>query len=290
MVEEKRMDFITAPIGDRLRAWTWELGGEELRARLTKVAPPGNEYGIDPFGFDLDYAVAAIAPLLWLYKRYFRVEVHDVERVPAEGRVLLVANHSGQLPFDAAMIGLSLLVERDPPRVVRALLERWVPTLPFYSTLMSRLGQVVGTPDNCRRLLAADEAILVFPEGVRGLSKPWSERYRLQRFGRGFMRLALESGVPIVPVGVVGAEEQAPALADLRPLARLFSMPAFPLTPTLLPLPLPSRHHLWFGDPLRFEGSPEAEDPEIDEKVQTVRDAVAALVAKGLDSRKGIFR
>jgi 1-acyl-sn-glycerol-3-phosphate acyltransferase len=282
------MEPMTTALLERLRAWTWELGGEELRGRLAKLAPPGNEYGIDPFGFDLDYAVAAIAPLLWLYKRYFRVEVHDVERVPAEGRVLLVSNHSGQLPFDAAMLALSLLVERDPPRVARALVERWVPTLPFFSTVMARLGQVVGTPDNCRRLLAADEAILVFPEGVRGLNKPWSERYKLQKFGRGFMRLALESGVPVVPVAVVGAEEQAPTLADVRPLARLFGMPAFPITP--LPFPLPVRHRIWFGEPLRFEGSPEAEDPEIDEKVEQVRAAVQALLTKGLAARQGIFR
>jgi 1-acyl-sn-glycerol-3-phosphate acyltransferase len=283
------MELLTAPLRARLRAWTWELGGEALRARLAKLTPPRNEYGVDPFGFDLDYALAAIAPLLWLYKRYFRVEVHGVERVPAEGRVLLVGNHSGQLPFDAAMIGLSLLVERDPPRVLRALVERWVPTLPFFSTAMARLGQVVGTPDNCRRLLAAEEALLTFPEGVRGLNKPWSERYRLQKFGRGFMRLALEANAPIVPVGFVGAEEQSPAIADLQPLARLLSMPALPLTPTLLPLPLPVRHHVWFGEPLHFEGSPEAEDPEIDEKVGRVRDAVAALLAEGLAARRGIF-
>src|SRR5512133_4406385 len=145
-----RMESLGAAVRERFRAWTYELGGEELRARLAKLTPPRNEYGVDPFGLDLDYALAAIAPLLWLYKRYFRVEVHDVARVPAEGSVLLVANHSGQLPFDAAMPGLSLLVERDPPRVVRALVERWVPTLPFFSTAMARLGQVVGTPDTCR--------------------------------------------------------------------------------------------------------------------------------------------
>jgi len=284
------MGLFTTPLRERLRAWTLELGGEGLRARLARLTPPGNEYGVDPFGFDLDYAVAAIAPLLWLYKKYFRVELHGVERVPPEGRVLLVANHSGQLPFDAAMIALALLVERDPPRVLRALVERWVPTLPFFSTALARLGQVVGTPDNCRRLLAADEAILTFPEGVRGLNKPWSERYRLQPFGRGFMRLALEAGVPIVPVGVVGAEEQSPSLADLKPLARLLSMPAFPLTPTLLPIPLPARHRIWFGEPMRFEGSAEAEDPEIEEKVERVRHGVDALLREGLAAREGIFR
>jgi 1-acyl-sn-glycerol-3-phosphate acyltransferase len=284
------MGSLEAALLARLRAWTLELGGDELLARLAKLTPPRNEYGIDPFGLDLDYAVGAIAPLLWLYERYFRVELHGVDRVPGEGAVLLVSNHSGQLPFDAAMIGMALLTERDPPRVMRALVERWVPTLPFYSTIMARLGQVVGTPDNCRRLLAAGEAILTFPEGVRGLNKPWSERYRLQRFGRGFMRLALEAGVPILPVGVVGAEEQAPALADLKPLARLLGMPAFPITPTILPFPLPARHRIWFGEPMRFEGSPEAEDPEIEEKVEQVRAAVAALLTRGLAERRGIFR
>src|SRR5574341_902387 len=149
------MDLLTGPLRGRLRAWTWALGGEELRARLATLTPPGNEYGVDPFGFDLDYAIAAIAPLLWLYKKYFRVELHGVERVPPEGRVILIANHSGQLPFDAAMIGLSLLVERDPPRVLRALVEKWVPTLPFFSTAMARLGQVVGTPDNWKYRRAA---------------------------------------------------------------------------------------------------------------------------------------
>ncbi|MGB8933399.1 MAG: lysophospholipid acyltransferase family protein [Anaeromyxobacteraceae bacterium] len=284
------MESLGPALRERFRAWTYELGGEELRARLAGLSPPGNEYGIDPYGLDLDYALAAIAPLLWLYKKYFRVEVHGVERIPAEGPVLLVGNHSGQLPFDAAMIGMALLVERDPPRVMRALVERWVPSLPFFSTTMARLGQVVGTPDNCRRLLAAGEVILTFPEGVRGLNKPWSERYRLQKFGRGFMRQALESGVPIVPVGFVGAEEQAPSLANLAGLARLLSMPALPLTPTLIPFPLPARHRIWFGEPMRFEGSPEAEDPEIEEKVGRVRAAVAALLATGLAARRGIFR
>jgi 1-acyl-sn-glycerol-3-phosphate acyltransferase len=273
----------------RLKAWTLELGGPGTRARLEKLTPPRNEYGVDPYGLDVDYVVAAIAPLSWLYKKYFRVQLHGADRVPNEGRAVIVANHSGQLPFDAAMIEVGLLIEKDPPRVARALVERWVPTLPFVSTFMARCGQIVGTPENCRRLLAADEAILVFPEGVRGLNKPFRERYRLQPFGLGFMRLALESSAPIVPCAVVGAEEQAPALFDLKPLARLLGMPAFPITPTLLPFPLPSRYQIRFGEPMRFTGSPDDDDAELERKVARVQDAVKALLDRGLAERKSVY-
>ena len=283
------MAELSAALRQRLTAWTLELGGPGTRARLEKLTPPRNEYGVDPYGFDVDYTIAAIAPLLWLYRKYFRVQLHGIEQVPGEGRVILVGNHSGQLPFDASMIEVACLIEMDPPRAVRALVEKWVPTLPFVSTFMARCGQVVGTPDNCRRLLAADEAILVFPEGVRGLNKPFSERYRLKPFGLGFMRLALESGAPIVPVGVVGAEEQAPAILDLKPLARLLAFPAFPITPTLLPFPLPSRYHLWFGEPMRFTGSPDDEDAELERKVGAVQAAVQALLQRGLAERKHVF-
>ncbi|MGZ6132455.1 MAG: lysophospholipid acyltransferase family protein, partial [Myxococcaceae bacterium] len=244
---------------ERLKAWTFELGGPGTQARLEKLTPPKNEFGVDPYGFDVDYLTSAIAPLLWLYRRYFRVETHGIDNVPAEGRVLLVANHSGQLPFDAAMIDIALLVDRDPPRATRALVDTWVPTLPFVSTFMARCGQIVGTPENCRRLLAADECLLVFPEGTRGLGKPFSERYRLQSFGHGFMRMALESDAPIVPVGVVGAEEQAPQVLDVKPLAKLLGFPYLPITPTLFPLPLPVRYYLHFGEPMRFTGSPDDE-------------------------------
>jgi 1-acyl-sn-glycerol-3-phosphate acyltransferase len=283
------MSELSHALRERLKAWTFELGGPGTRARLEKITPPANEFGVDPYGLDLDYAIAAVAPLMWLYRRYFRVQLHGVDEVPGEGRVVLVANHSGQLPFDAAMISVALLLEKDPPRVVRALVEKWVPTLPFVSTFMARCGQIVGTPENCRRLLAAGESILVFPEGVRGLNKPFSERYRLRPFGSGFMRLALESNAVIVPVGVVGAEEQAPALFDLKPLARLLSFPAFPITPTILPLPLPTRYHLHFGAPMRFRGSPDDDDAELDRKVSEVQRAVQALLERGLAERKHVF-
>jgi len=273
----------------RLEAWTLALGGPGTRARLEKLTPPRNEYGVDPYGLDLEYCVAAIAPFLWMYKNWFRVQLHGSDHVPAEGRVVIVANHSGQLPFDAAMIAVGLLADKDPPRVARALVEKWVPTLPFVSTFMARCGQIVGTPENCRRLLAADEAILVFPEGVRGLNKPYRQRYQLQQFGLGFLRLALESSAPVVPCAVVGAEEQAPALFDLKPLARLLGFPAFPITPTILPFPLPSRYHVRFGEPMRFTGSPDDDDAVLERKVGEVERAVNALLERGLAERESVY-
>jgi 1-acyl-sn-glycerol-3-phosphate acyltransferase len=275
----------------RMREWSLSLAGPEARERLLRLqaGAPRYEYGVDPYGFDLEYSLAAIAPFLWLYRNWFRVQVHGIGNVPGSGRALLVANHSGQLPFDAAMIGAAMLVELDPPRSARALVEKWVPSLPFVSSFFARLGQVVGTPENCRRLLAADELLLVFPEGVRGLNKPFRERYRLQEFGLGFLRLALECGAPVVPVGVVGAEEQAPNLMDLAPLAKLLSMPAIPLTPTLIPVPLPTRYHIWFGEPMRLQGAPDDDDAVLEQRVGLVKAAVQALLDRGLAERRSIF-
>ena len=269
-----------------MEKWTLQQGGADLEHRLARLVAPQNEYGVDPFGLELDFAKAAIAPVLWLYKNYFRVETHGIANVPA-GKVMLISNHSGQLPIDAAMIGLSMLVEAEPPRVVRAMVEKWAPTLPFVAPFFARVGQVVGTPENCRRLLAAGETIMVFPEGVRGLNKTYDKKYRLQEFGNGFMRLALETGTPIVPVAVVGAEEQAPALFDFKAAAKLLGFPALPITVT--PLPLPVKYHLWFGEPMRFSGSAEDEDAELDRKVREVKAAVQGLIDHGLHERKSIF-
>lgn len=272
----------------QLTEWTQHMAGPEVSQRLASLARTENEYGVDAFGFNLDYSMAAMAPFLWLYRHYHRVETFGIERVP-QGRVLLVSNHSGQLPMDGAMIGMAMMVEAQPPRTIRSMVEKWVPALPFVSTFMARVGQIVGTPENCRRLLAKGEAILVFPEGARGISKLWPQRYQLQEFGLGFMRLALESNTPIVPIGVVGAEEQAPALMDVKPLAKLLGFPAFPLTVTGLPLPLPTKYRIYFGEPLTFTGRADDEDSELDKKVRVVRSAIQALLNQGLKERRNVF-
>jgi 1-acyl-sn-glycerol-3-phosphate acyltransferase len=205
--------------------------------------------------------------------------------------VLLIANHSGQLPFDGIGIGGAMLFDRDPPRVIRAMVERFIPTLPFVSYLFARWGQITGTPENCVRLLEEEEAILVFPEGARGISKPFSKRYQLQEFGLGFMRLALETRTPIVPVAVVGAEEQMPAV-NLAPLARLVGAPALPLMliPPFLPiLPLPTKYRIYFGEPQLFEGDPDDDDEVIEDKVKMVRNRIQSMIQVGLKERKHIF-
>lgn len=282
------LDRLGDKVKQGLRQWTRSMGGDHLEQRVTALARVENEYGVDPFGFSLDYTLAAVAPFLWLYRNYFRVEVHGIEKVP-RGRALLVANHSGQLPFDAAMIAVAMLVDAGAPRAIRSMVEKWMPSLPYVSTFMARVGQIVGTPENCRRLLAAEEAILVFPEGVRGLNKLWSQRYKLQEFGLGFMRLALETRTPVVPIAVVGAEEQSQALVDLKPVAKLLRFPALPLTLTGLPLPLPSKYRIYFGDPLEFTGGADDEDAELDKKVRTVKAAIQALLERGLAERKHAF-
>src|SRR5437870_9331842 len=161
---------------------------------------------------------------------------------------MLISNHSGQLPLDGAMIAMSLLLEAEPPRVVRAMVEKWAPTLPVVAPFFARIGQVVGTPENCRRLLAAGETIMVFPEGVRGLNKLYDRRYQLQEFGIGFMRLALEMKTPILPVAVVGAEEQSVALFDFKAGAKLLGFPSLPVSLSGVPLPLPGKSHSYFGE------------------------------------------
>jgi 1-acyl-sn-glycerol-3-phosphate acyltransferase len=267
---------------------------DELVERIEALRAELGGRATDDFGFDPD-SLKIVAPLVeWFYRNYFRVEPHGLENLPP-GRVLLVSNHSGQVPIDGMMIASALLFDAHPPRAARSMVERWVPTLPFVSTFFARVGQVLGAPENCRVLLGQEHAILVFPEGVRGINKTYDQAYRLQAFGNGFMRLALETRTPIVPVGVVGAEEQYPALTNLRPVAKALGLPALPITP-LFPLagplgllPLPVKYRIYFGEPMQFEGEPDDEDAIIGARVARVRDAVDALLRRGLAEREHIF-
>ena len=270
-----------------------EPGFEDRWQRLTN-ARNLNEFGFDPFGFNPEYIRKVLTVVRFLHRIWFRTQVFGLGNVP-EGRVLLVSNHSGQIPLDGMMIGASLIFDADPPRIVRSMIEKWVPTLPFVSEFMARCGQIVGLPENCRLLLEAEEPILVFPEGAKGINKTWDRRYQLQRFGYGFMRLALQTDTPIVPVAVIGAEEQAPSFYNAKGLARLFGAPALPITPTfpwLLPwgaLPYPVKYRIYFGEPMHFEGDPNDDDSVVGRKVKQVKTRLQGMINEGLRNRRHIF-
>jgi 1-acyl-sn-glycerol-3-phosphate acyltransferase len=201
--------------------------------------------------------------------------------------MLVIGNHAGQIAIDAAMIGVATVLEADPPRPLRGMGEFWLPTSRFFNVFMARVGGVVGTPKNCIDILEHGEAVIAFPEGVRGMNKPFSERYKLQEFGYGFMRLALQTNTPIVPVAVVGSEEQAPSLGNFKPLARLLGMPAFPIVTTLIPYPV--RYHIYFGEPMEFRGNPNDEDEIIGRKVDEVKGRIHDMLQEGLRRRRSVF-
>jgi 1-acyl-sn-glycerol-3-phosphate acyltransferase len=266
----------------------------EIDERLRKLPNRLNEYGFDPFGLSPEWVRNTVLPALFLYRYYFRVETFHIDRMPP-GRVLVIANHAGQLPFDGAMLQTALLLEAEPPRIARAMGEYWIPQLPLVSFAAARAGAMVGTPHNCAQMLHHGECVAVFPEGVRGMNKLFRDRYQLQRFGLGFMRLALETHTPIVPVAIVGSEEQQPGFANLSRLARIFGMPAFPITlgfPWLGPLgmlPLPVKYRIYFGEPISFEGYADEEDSAIEERVFVVKDEITAMLKRGVAERAGIF-
>jgi 1-acyl-sn-glycerol-3-phosphate acyltransferase len=206
------------------------LLGEPFRERISRVPLTLGAGGVDPFGLDPHWAKYVLMTIAVMHRKYFRTEVHGIERVP-RGRVLLVGNHSGQIPIDATLIAASMFMDAEPPRIVRAMVEKWAVGLPFVSLLFTRAGQVVGVPENATRLLGQGEALLVFPEGVRGISKTIDQRYKLTDFGLGFMRLAMETGTPVLPIAVIGGEEQYISVGNVESLARLLRIPAFPVIP-----------------------------------------------------------
>jgi len=257
------------------------------------------DYAEDEWGFDEEFTELVEPFFAFLYETWWRVKVEGAERVPAHGRALLTANHAGILPWDATMMSLALLREHPLPRNPRFLVLNWAFDLPWVSSGMRKVGGVVASPFNAMRLLEQDHLVAVFPEGVKGTGKPYSERYRLQRFGRGgFVEIALRTGAPIVPVAVVGSEEIYPKLADLPWVARLIGAPYFPVTPTfplLGPLgviPLPSKWRIEFLDPIETAsyGPEGAEDRALVlEFSERVRDQIQQALYANLVKRGPAF-
>ena len=269
-------------------------------ARRIGGAAPGDE---DEWGFDPTF-VDAVDPLLaFLYDRWWRVQATGVEHVPAEGPVLLVANHAGVLPWDAAMMATAMRRAAAPgqERHPRFLVLNWAFELPWVSTAIRRFGGVPASPYNALGLLRQGRPVIVFPEGAKGTGKPYGRRYRLERFGRGgFVEVALRARAPIVPCAVVGSEEIYPKLGELPGAARLFGAPYVPVTPTfpllgpLGAIPLPSRWRIAFGAPIDL--SMEAGEADVIEDralvlelAEEVRERIQQMVYDELVRRGGAF-
>jgi 1-acyl-sn-glycerol-3-phosphate acyltransferase len=259
------------------------------------------EYSTDPFGMDREIIEIARPFLTFMYTTWWRVTATGLEHVPAQGRALLVANHSGVLPWDGAMIATAVANEHPAQneRIVRSLHLHWFTTLPVIAPTLAALGQVPGIPENAIRLLEQDELVCVFPEGLKGVGKLFKDRYKLARFGRGgFVQAALRTQAPIIPVAVVGAEEIYPMLANAEGIAKLFGFPYFPITPffpwfgLLGVIPLPTRWSITFCLPIATdEYGPEAADDPITVLAlsEQVREIIQETINQKLAERTSVF-
>jgi 1-acyl-sn-glycerol-3-phosphate acyltransferase len=257
----------------------------DVEEQIARMPKPVGSFGYDAWGYNENAARLGLGVVKLLYEKYFRVTAHGVENIPTHGPVLLIANHSGQLPMDGVLIGGAMAMNPHGPRAPRAMVERFFPTVPWLGSVLTGIGAVIGDPLNCIKMLEQGEAIIVFPEGVRGSGKLYRHRYQLQRFGNGFMHMAMQTGATIVPVGVVGCEETMPSFANLSPLAKLLGLPYVPLGPLL---PLPAKVYLNFGEAMCFDRTASSEE-EVTARVELVKDKIRALIERGLAERKSVF-
>lgn len=257
------------------------------------------EYTTDPYGMDPELIDLVLPFFSFMYRTWWRVTAEGLAHVPGAGRALLVANHSGVLPWDGAMVLTAIMEEHPEPRIVRNLHLSWFATLPMVAPALAALGQVQALPENAIRLLEEDQLVCVFPEGLKGVGKLFKDRYKLARFGRGgFVQMALRASAPLIPVAVIGAEEIYPMLADVKPLARLLGFPYFPLTP-LFPwlgllgfVPLPSKWTIVFGEPIPTAefGPAGADDPLlVADLAERVRSRIQTIIDQKLLERRSIF-
>jgi len=279
--------------------WFARLGLPEAATLRRAVARPGDSRRADDFGLDPAFEELVEPLFAFLYRRWWRVETRGLENVPASGPALVVANHSGAMfPYDGAMLKMALRLEHPAARELRPLVDDFVFEMPLLASLMARVGGVRASPENAQRLLRRGEVVSVFPEGLRGMRKKFTDRYRLQRFGRGgFVSLALRTATPIVPVAVIGGEEIHPLLGTWEWPAKLLGLPYFPVTPTfpwlgLLGLvPLPSKWVLRFGEPIdlaRRAGDP-ADPVHVDRLTEEVRETIQEMVEETLRERGPAF-
>lgn len=283
----------------RLHRRRWPTAGhvarrllpEELQERVRRIQFRDAGHGFDPFGMTPDWVAFALLTMRPLYEVYFRVTSHGTDNMNVPGGAVFACNHSGTLPFDAMMVWCDMVRKSEPPRVPRAVVDHFVNMLPFVSVLYIRSGAIGGSRGNFHEALSQGEWILVYPEGTPGIGKHFRDRYQLQKWRVGHAELAIRHHVPVVPVAVIGAEEQWPQIARINGIS-VFGAPYLPIVAT--PFPLPVHYHIWYGEPLAIheEYPPEAaDDPNaVAEAALTVKAAVQGLIERGLAEREGVFR
>jgi 1-acyl-sn-glycerol-3-phosphate acyltransferase len=257
-------------------------------------------YDIDPLGFDRELTERVIAPIVRpLHRTYFRTAWIGLENVPSDGPALLVMNHAGTVPMDALVLKFGLFDEHPAHRHLRLLAADLAFRMPFVGSLARKMGNTLACHEDALQLLQAGEIVGVAPEGYKGVGKPFRERYHLQRFGRGgFVEVALQAGAPIVPVAVVGSEEIYPMIANAKPLARVFGLPYFPITPTfpwlgpLGAIPLPSRWVVEFGEPIPTDGygaDARQDAMLVFELTDRIRDTIQQMLFRNVARRRSAF-
>jgi 1-acyl-sn-glycerol-3-phosphate acyltransferase len=295
----ERIEEANPPQGFReslTRSLTKQISGTAnfLRRRLT------GDYHVDEFGFDEHWNESIFLPVLRpLYEKWFRVEVSGIENLPSHGGALIVANHAGVLPLDGLMTAVAVRDHHPMHRTLRLLAADLIFETPLVGSVARRAGHTLACNPDAERLLRNGELTGVFPEGFKGIGKPYADRYKLQRFGRGgFASAAVRTGAPIIPCSIVGSEEIYPKVGDLGPLARLLGLPYFPVTP-LFPhlgplgaIPLPSKWYIEFGEPIytdTYEPS-DADDPMVTfEVTDHVRETIQQTLYRILAKRRSVF-
>lgn len=265
---------------------------ERERERVAAYALDDAGQGTDVFGTSAAGIGNAYALAYWLHRYYFRVVSAGHENIPVDTAGVVVGNHSGVLPFDAVMVTTDVFRHLDPPRLVRFMVDFFVYRMPFIGTLFRSLGQVPGTRRNFDGLIEEGHLVGIFPEGADALGKPAEDRYELFPFSHGHVELAARHAVPVIPFGVVGAEEQQTVITNLEPLARAFNLPFVPVTrtfPWLGPaglLPKPVRYFIHYGEPLTIDPAVLASIDVRTREVERVRDAVREQIHRGLEARR----
>lgn len=259
----------------------------QVRDAVDRLDIPFNAIGVDPFGTskkDLRLWGTLTAAF---YRWYFSVTTRGIAQVPTRGRALLVGNHSGGIAIDAAMVVMSCLLEMDPPRLAQGMADKFINRVPFMNEWASRTGQLTGLPEHAERLLEDDRLLLVFPEGARGTAKLFRERYSLVDFGSGFIRLALKTKSPIVPLAVLGGGEAFPTIANAYRLGRALGAPYLPIVAYGIPLPLPAKIEIEYGAPMHFAGTGNEEEAIVRGYADKVKEAIAGMVDAGARRRRG---